>query len=57
MRCPVLDKLNNLCKKNKLTVGLEKSKGLQTHNPANPINFWLYQPQMEEDKAPVRGRQ
>lgn len=57
MRCPVLDRLNSLCKKNRLTVGLEKSRGLQTHNPTNPINFWLYEPQREEDKAPIRGRQ
>jgi hypothetical protein len=57
MRCPVLDKLDSLCKKNKLGVGLKKSKGLKTHNPANPINFWWYQPQREEDKAPIRGRQ
>ncbi len=57
MRCLVIDRLNSLCKANNLTVGLETSRGLQTHNPDNPINFWLYEPQREEDKAPIRGRQ
>lgn len=57
MRCPVLDKLASLCKANKLGVGLKRTKGLKTYNPANPVNFWWYQPQREEDKAPIRGRQ
>ena len=57
MRCPVLDRLDSLCKKKRLGVGLKKSKGLKTRDPANPINFWWYQPQHEEDKAPIRGRQ
>lgn len=56
MRCPVLEKLDSLCKKNKLGVGLRQSKGLKTRDPANPINFWWYQPQHEEDKAPIRGK-
>lgn len=56
MRCPVLERLNRLCKRNKLTVSLKNSKGLQTYNPENPINFWPYEPQREEDKAPVRKR-
>ena len=57
MRCPVLDRLNGLCKKSRLGVGFDERRGLHTHNPANPINFWCYEPQREEDKAPVRVRQ
>jgi len=56
MRCPVLHKLHSLCKKGRLGVGFDESRGLHTHDPANPINFWLYEPQREEDKAPVRER-
>lgn len=57
MRCPVLSKLDNLCKNKRLGVGLRRSRGLKTYDPINPINFWWYQPQREEDKAPIRGRQ
>jgi len=53
-RCTVLKYLNDLCKRHKLGVGLESSCGLRTYNPANPINFWLYEPQHPEDKAPLR---
>ncbi|MHC1578911.1 MAG: DUF3800 domain-containing protein, partial [Dehalococcoidia bacterium] len=53
MRCPVIDRLSSLCKASRLTVGLKSSRGLRTRNPANPINFWPYQPQVGEDKAPV----
>ena len=54
-RCTVLKYLNDLCKRHKLGVGLRSSHGLQTYNPANPINFWLYEPQHPEDKAPLRS--
>ena len=29
-------------------------EGLKTWNPAIPINFWLYAPQRDDDKAPRR---
>ena len=54
-KCLVLSHLNKLCKKNKLWVGLESSRGLKTYNPKYPINFWLYQPQHPDDKAPIKG--
>ena len=31
-----------------------KQEGLKTRDPTEPINFWLYVPQIEEDKAPRR---
>lgn len=54
-RCPVLHEFHQTCKKRKLQVSLNSSRGLKTHKPANPINFWLYTPQHDGDKAPVKG--
>ena len=31
-------------------------KGFSTKNPIFPINFWLYTPQTDLDKAPVKGQ-
>jgi len=42
------------CKSHKLGVSLKSNRGLRTPNPANPINFWLYQPQHPMDRAPTR---
>lgn len=53
-RCQVLELLNNLCKEQKLGVSLRTDRGLRTRNPASPLNFWLYQPQHDADKAPLR---
>lgn len=53
-RCPLLDDFDSMCKENKLGVGLKSSSGLRTRDPQNPINFWWYEPQHEEDKAPLR---
>lgn len=52
-RCRVIDAFNNACKEKKLGVSLNKSKGFKTYQPSNPINFWLYTPQHEEDTAPT----
>lgn len=53
-RCAVLAKLDAVCKKQKLGVSLKTNHGLRTFDPTNPINFWWYEPQHEEDKAPVK---
>ncbi|MBN2396394.1 MAG: DUF3800 domain-containing protein [Candidatus Atribacteria bacterium] len=50
----VINYLNNKFKQLKLGVGLEKSKGFKTYDPKNPINFWIYQPQTDLDKAPTK---
>lgn len=55
-RFPVLQKLDDLCKQRKLGVSLKSSRGLKTFDPSNPINFWLYEPQHPEDKAPTKKR-
>jgi len=57
-RFTVLKHFDKICKQNRLGVSLKSNRGLQTPNPGNPINFWLYEPQHPEDKAPMRkGRQ
>jgi hypothetical protein len=53
-RCRVIDHLDRQCKQHKLYVGLKSSRGFKTHAPQNPINFWPYEPQHPEDKAPIR---
>lgn len=54
-RFTVIKHLDEQCKKkHKLGVGLRSSRGFRTYNPANPINFWLYEPHHPDDKAPTR---
>lgn len=50
----LIKKLNDLCKTRKLGVSLKTKKRLHTPDPNNPINFWIYEPQGEYDKAPIR---
>jgi hypothetical protein len=54
-RFPVLREFNKLCKQRRLGVSLNTRRGLYTPNPAQPINFWWYIPQHEQDKAPIRS--
>ncbi len=51
-RFPLINCFNNECKSRTLTVALSSTKGLKTHDPPKPINFWLYRPQHALDKAP-----
>ena len=53
-RCFVIHAMDHFCKKRKLGVSLKSRGYLFTYNPGNPINFWPYAPQHEEDKAPTR---
>jgi len=55
-RFQVLKKFDEACKKRKLGVSLKTKQGLWTPNPQNPINFWLYEPQHPEDKAPQKAK-
>lgn len=52
-RCFVMNHFKNSCDLNKLGVCLDSCGGLRTYNPKNPINFWFYQPQHEDDTAPT----
>jgi hypothetical protein len=55
-RFRVLKAFDDTCKENKLGVSLNTKRGLWTPDPKNPINFWIYEPQHPEDKAPVKER-
>lgn len=52
VRFHVLKAFDEMCKERRLGVSLKTKRGLGTHNPENPINFWMYDPQCPEDKAP-----
>ncbi|MGQ9526078.1 MAG: DUF3800 domain-containing protein [Armatimonadota bacterium] len=54
-RFKVLRRFKECCKLRKLGVSLKTKRGLWTPKPENPLNFWLYEPQCPEDKAPTRG--
>lgn len=54
-RFNVLRYFDKICKARKLGVSLEKTQGLWTPKPKNPLNFWIYKPQHPDDKAPTRG--
>lgn len=53
-RFQVLKAFYEACKTRKLGVSLKSRCGLWTPNPANPLNFWVYNPQHPDDKAPAR---
>lgn len=53
-RFEVLKYLNECCKSRRLGVSLDTFRCLCTRNPRYPINFWHYEPQHEQDKAPSK---
>jgi len=55
-RFRVLKEFDEGCKQKRLGVSLKSRRGLWTPNPQNPINFWMYEPQHSEDKAPQKGK-
>ena len=55
-RFEVLKRFDEMCKQKKLGVSLMNKGGLWTPDPQNPINFWLYEPQHPEDKAPQKAK-
>lgn len=50
----IMKHLDNSCKKNKFRVSLKSGKGFKTFDPRFPINFWVYEPQNSNDKAPTK---
>lgn len=50
----VLKMFDETCKKQKLGVSLKTKRGLRTPNPEYPLNFWFYEPQHPDDKAPTK---
>lgn len=55
-RFHVLKAFYEECKRRKLGVSLKEKRGLWTPKPQNPINFWIYEPQSLEDKAPIKRK-
>jgi hypothetical protein len=56
-RCRVLDSLDRSCQKFGFGVSLRTNRRLQTYEPdrpKRPINFWWYEAQHENDRAPTR---
>ncbi len=54
-RFRVISHLYKLSKERKLGISFRSNFHLSTPNPSNPINFWLYESQHDEDKAPTIG--
>jgi len=50
----IMKYLDDRCKSCKLRVSLRSAKGFKTFDPKYPINFWQYEPQHVEDKAPTK---
>jgi hypothetical protein len=53
-RFAVMKHLDDTCKDCKLRVSLKSAKGFKTFDPNFPINFWPYEPQHSDDKAPTK---
>lgn len=54
-RFSLVQKLNGECKRHRLGVSLRTGGYFQTKDPANPINFWHYEPQHPSDRAPTKA--
>lgn len=53
-RFQIIEKFDQMTKERSLQIGLESTNGLNSFNPKCFINFWLYEPQHELDKAPSK---
>jgi hypothetical protein len=51
-RFEVMQNFNTKCKKNKLHIAFDTTKGFKSYDPKVFINFWLYKPQSVLDRAP-----
>jgi hypothetical protein len=52
-RLPVLDHVRHVASTRGLQISLKSTRGLSTRNASSPLNFWLYTPQRQHDKAPI----
>ena len=55
-RIPLIWEIKGRSSRQKLGLSLNSTSGLVTWNPLIHLNFWLYKPQHEKDKAPVKPR-
>lgn len=54
-RFKIIRFINNWAKKHKLQISIKKTKGFKSHKKG-PLNFWLYEPQHDGDKAPIKEK-
>lgn len=55
-RLPIVHLVWQEAGRRKFKVSLDSTNGLYTHDPKHPLNFWLYQPQRAQDKAPTKQK-
>jgi hypothetical protein len=53
-RCQVLDEFAALCRRRRLPISFETTRGFRTHDPRSRVNFWWWEPQHQRDRAPVK---
>ncbi len=53
-RFEIINKFNNIAKGYRLQIAFKSTRGFKSHRPERFINFWLYEPQHENDIAPVK---
>jgi len=53
-RFVIIRKFDRMAKNYKLQIAFDTTRGFKSYKPENFINFWLYEPQHENDKAPVK---
>lgn len=53
-RFPIYKLIYEWGKDNKYGISLNSTRGFVSHDLKSPLNFWLYEPQHENDKAPKR---
>lgn len=49
----VIEDFYGKCKRRRLGISLKSNHGLRTFSPESIMNFWLYEPQHKNDKAPT----
>ncbi len=55
-RFELIDYIAEECKKRNISVSLNTNKYLKSYEGELPINFWLYEPQGDYDKAPIKRK-
>jgi hypothetical protein len=53
-RFQVLREFKDVLEAGRFGVSLKSTRGLRTHRPSQPLNFWWYEPQHNRDRAPVK---
>lgn len=50
----VISDFNKKCKNRSMQIAFESTRGFKSYVPKNFINFWMYEPQHDKDKAPTK---